>query len=183
MDAEGRAILGEAHVPEHAITYRRTCDMRLVGQAHQIPIDVPDGPLSDQSAAVIGTTFERTYLDRFKRAAPGVAVEALNWRLTVSGPSPSLPIRTGGDAMAGPGATPRRDVDVPTKGRRPIYLPEARGFVDGPVYDRYVLRPGDAFPGPAIVEERESTVIVGPHGSVTVDDWQSLVIRLGQSGA
>ena len=30
-----------------------------------------------------------------------------------------------------------------------------------PVYDRYRLGPGAAFVGPAIVEERESTTVIG----------------------
>ena len=30
------------------------------------------------------------------------------------------------------------------------------------MYDRYALAPGATFNGPAIVEERESTLIVGP---------------------
>ena len=43
------------------------------------------------------------------------------------------------------------------KGTRLAYFPEYRRPMRTPVFDRYMLRPGDRFPGPAIVEEREST--------------------------
>jgi N-methylhydantoinase A len=57
-------------------------------------------------------------------------------------------------------------------------MPEAQGFVEVPVYDRYRLAPGHTFEGPAIVEERESTMVVGPRGLARVDDWLNLVVDL-----
>jgi N-methylhydantoinase A len=42
------------------------------------------------------------------------------------------------------------------------------------VYDRYGLAPSARFDGPAIIEERESTVVVGPGATVTVDDFRNL---------
>ncbi|MFM8593950.1 MAG: hypothetical protein ACKOCK_06115 [Chloroflexota bacterium] len=50
------------------------------------------------------------------------------------------------------------------------------------VYDRYKLGPGAAFPGPAIGEDRESTVIVGPGARCTVDENWNFVVTLRESG-
>jgi N-methylhydantoinase A/oxoprolinase/acetone carboxylase beta subunit len=47
-----------------------------------------------------------------------------------------------------------------------------------PVYDRYVLAPGAAVEGPAVVEERESTTIVGPGGRIEVDAARNLSVWL-----
>jgi N-methylhydantoinase A len=44
------------------------------------------------------------------------------------------------------------------------------------VYDRYRLRPGARFAGPAVVEERESTAVVGPGAAVRVDPSRTLLI-------
>jgi N-methylhydantoinase A len=71
----------------------------------------------------------------------------------------------GSRAPAGPAAA----MAPPRKGTRKAYFPEAAGFLDTPVYDRYALRPGAAFEGPAIIEERESTTVVGPAAHITVD--------------
>lgn len=68
----------------------------------------------------------------------------------------------------------QRGSPVP-KATRKAYFPEAGGYVETPVYDRYALEPGMAFAGPAIVEERESTTIIGPGGRVRVDAIRTLV--------
>ena len=67
------------------------------------------------------------------------------------------------------------------KGTRPIFIHEEGGYADVPVYDRYSLRPGTSFPGPAVVEERESTVVVGPDARVSVDSHLNLIMELEQS--
>jgi N-methylhydantoinase A len=64
------------------------------------------------------------------------------------------------------------------KGERPAYFPEASAYVNCPVYDRYQLAPGTVLSGPAIIEERESTVVVGPGAGVEVDVHRNVVIAL-----
>ena len=61
------------------------------------------------------------------------------------------------------------------KSTPPAYFPEAGGYVETPVYDRYGLSAGARFHGPAIVEERESTTVVGPRARIIVDPRLSLV--------
>jgi N-methylhydantoinase A len=172
MEAEGSALLREALVPQEAVQIRRTCDMRLSGQAHQTVIDVPSGPLSAESATILASTFEATYRRLYTRAVPGVPIETLNWRVTVSGPPPDLRIA----------ASALHDGKKKIKGRRQMYLADAMGFVEAPVYDRYALAAGDRFEGPAIVEERESTLVVGPGRTVDVDTWLSLVVTISKDG-
>ncbi len=62
------------------------------------------------------------------------------------------------------------------KAARPAFFPEVGGYVETPVYDRYALTPGSRFDGPAIVEERESTTVVGPGAAITVDAHRTLVV-------
>jgi hypothetical protein len=54
-------------------------------------------------------------------------------------------------------------------------------FIPFTVYDRYRLFPGAAFSGPAIVEERESTVIIGEDARAEVDEFGFLWIDLRQA--
>ena len=49
------------------------------------------------------------------------------------------------------------------------------------VYDRYRLAPGARFAGPAIVEERESTVVVGADATCSIDERWNLVVELAVS--
>jgi N-methylhydantoinase A len=66
------------------------------------------------------------------------------------------------------------------KGSRLAYFPESNGFVETAIYDRYTLQPGTKFNGPAIVEERESTLIIGVGGRARVDERLNVVVDLGE---
>ena len=65
------------------------------------------------------------------------------------------------------------------KGTRRAWFAEANDWVETPVYDRYALGPGTTLAGPAIVEERESTAVVGPGARCRVDERRTLVVELG----
>jgi N-methylhydantoinase A len=67
------------------------------------------------------------------------------------------------------------------KGARPAYF-SARGYGETTVYDRYALKPGTTFAGPAIVEERESTLIIGARGRARVDERLQIVVELANEG-
>jgi N-methylhydantoinase A len=51
-------------------------------------------------------------------------------------------------------------------------------MVSVPVYDRYLLAPFATFEGPAVIEERESTLIVGRGATVSVDALLNVVIEI-----
>jgi N-methylhydantoinase A/oxoprolinase/acetone carboxylase beta subunit len=60
------------------------------------------------------------------------------------------------------------------------YDPARGGLAEWPVYDRYALAPGMAVSGPALIEERESTAVIGAGDTVTVDTRYNLVAELAQ---
>jgi hypothetical protein len=69
-------------------------------------------------------------------------------------------------------------LDKAIKGKRKAYSPMTKDFIPYTVYDRYKLFPSAKFKGPAIIEEKESTVIVGEDTSVSVDDFGFLWIDI-----
>src|SRR5437879_1219014 len=180
MEEEGRALLARAGVAPTDVGLARIAEMRYAGQGHEVECRVPLGALSTESLPAITASFESAYRALYHRLPQGVPIEALNWRLTVSGPKPTSeptgrpePGRDVGAGSARParaegGLTQARSGSArganPLKATRMAYFAEAGGFVETPVYDRYALRPGAGFTGPAIVEERESTAVVGPGG-------------------
>jgi N-methylhydantoinase A len=166
MAAEGRQVL-EASGAE-SIAFRRTADLRYVGQGHEVSVPLPQGQLSEANVPHIVKAFDDAYLRLYGRKGPEVQLEIINWRLVATGPRPSMDPRL---PVSGTGpARPR--------GSRSAYFPEHDGFVDVPVYDRYALGPGATFAGPAIVEERESTLIVGQHSHARVDDHLNVIVDL-----
>ncbi len=172
MESEGRRILRGAGVADPEVTVRRSAEMRYLGQGHEVDVTIPLGPLGSGSLETITGAFESAYRLLYSRTPQGVPLEALNWRAVVSGPAPELTIA--GGLERGPTPAPA------AKKRRAAYFPEAGGYVDAPVYDRYALGPGARLAGPAIVEERESTTVVGPGAVVSVDAHRSLVAAAGK---
>jgi len=172
MEEEGRGILSQT-VPADQVTFRRWGDMRYRLQGHEIRVPLPGGPLGPESEPAIRRAFEAAYAAIYGRTAPGVPIDVVSWRVAAHGPRPALHLPTAaGVGMGAAGAAGA------LKGRRPAYMPEAAGFVEAPVYDRYRLAPGDTIGGPAIVEERESTVVMVPRGRARVDDCLNLIIDL-----
>src|SRR5262245_9955044 len=92
MEDEGRAILRRAQVPESEIRIRRTAEMHYTGQGHEVEAEVPPGTLDASSLATITGSFEAVYRALYSRTPLGVPIEALNWRVVVSGPVPQISV-------------------------------------------------------------------------------------------
>ncbi len=165
MEAEGRDLLHASGVTD--IRVRRLCEMRYMGQGHEVTVEVPDGQLGPGDADRLTELYRKEYRRLYNREGPDVPLEAMTWRLEVAAPRPE--IRLEGEQN---GATSKAQ-----KGTREIYLPEEDGFKEVPVYDRYRLEPGAALEGPAVIEERESTVILGPEGRAEIDAARNLISR------
>jgi N-methylhydantoinase A len=179
MEAEGLAILSASGISREQVTLKRSAEMRYEGQGHEVSVTVPLERLSPESLPALTRNFEAAYRALYHRTTQGVAIESLNWRLMVSGPIPDISM-AGGGSPVGAGVAPARvpALNPTLKGRRPAFFAEAGGFVETPVYDRYRLSPGQSFEGPAIVEERESTAVIGPGGRCRVNDQLTLVVEL-----
>jgi N-methylhydantoinase A len=172
MESEGRAVLRGASVAEGDVRIRRTAEMHYTGQGHDVEVELPAGALSPASLSPITERFEAAYRALYSRVPMGVPIEVLNFRVVVSGPLPDISV-----SGAKPGAAPPRAVTPAPKGTRKAYFPEAGGYVDTPVYDRYTLTPGASFAGPAIIEERESTTVAGPGARIRVDGRLTLILE------
>ncbi|MFN8486338.1 MAG: hydantoinase/oxoprolinase family protein [Caldilineaceae bacterium] len=170
MEQEGQALLEASGVPHAEITHQREADMRYVGQGYAIRVPLPAGMLAASHVPALLAAFEKVYRALYERLGPPVPVEVLNWRVVSSGPQPDLRLQIT--------AKGNEEGNTARKGERLAYFPEAGGFVNTPIYDRYQLAPGATFTGPAIVEERESTVIVGPEAQWRIDEQWNLVMAL-----
>jgi len=170
MAAEGLKVLKSSGLAGNMVTYQRTADLRYVGQGHEVSVDLPDGILSAAHLPRIATTFDEIYRALYGRKGPDVPLEVINWRVVASGPRPEMNLKLPRD-RAKTGSDAR-------KGSRQAYFPEQGGFVETAIYDRYTLDSGAEFAGPAIVEERESTLIIGARGRARVDERLNVIVEL-----
>jgi N-methylhydantoinase A len=150
---------------EAGISMTLAADVRYRGQGEGVTVPL-DGALGERPAEQVREAFETAYAALYGRQPPGVEPEVLTWRVRIAGPRPELSTRL--DAAPGPAA----------RGRRPIWSEERRGFVSADVWDRYRLPPGTVVTGPAVVEERESSGVIGVGGRGVVDEHGSLRVEL-----
>ena len=172
LEQRGRRMLATAGV-ESGVTLTRSADMRYVQQGVEIRVALPAGRLTPENVPALRPVFELEYERLYKRLNPGVDIEIVNWRLVASGPQPQITLQ-GATLQNAAGLS----LAAARKGERAVYMPEQEGFVPCPVYDRYLLPAGETFSGPAIVEERECTAVIGAHAHARLDAEQNLVITL-----
>jgi N-methylhydantoinase A/oxoprolinase/acetone carboxylase beta subunit len=166
MEQRGRDVLLEAGVLPGEMRFVRSADMRYVGQFHDITVPVPSGRLGPECLPEMERLFRKSYEALYEGAGSEEPIEALNWRLLATGPDPEMRPRDDPNPVQGSSV----------KGTRRVYFP-TEGYVETPVYNRYRLRPGYRADGPAVVEERESNVLVYPGDVFRVDGHGNVVLE------
>jgi N-methylhydantoinase A/oxoprolinase/acetone carboxylase beta subunit len=169
MEAEGRQVVEAAGISTGQVEITRMADMRYVGQGHEIRVPVPSGHFGPDSGSQLQTAFEQEYRRIYGRLCEGVPVEAIHWRVTVSGPRPQL-------RQMQPGQVEAVNAGTALKQKRPALFEVEAGPVETPVYERANLPSGFTAAGPAIIEEAESTTVVPPDWSVRLDDSGNLIL-------
>lgn len=171
LEAEGSALLTDSGVPASEIWHDRSVEMRFVGQGSEIEVPVPAPSTSWKKEAA--DSFAREYERRFGDVTPsGVSIEILTWRVRASGAEPDAKLRFRDAPSA----------EEALKGQRMAYFPSESGYVKTPVYDRNRLSPGISLMGPAVVEERESTLVIPPNSLCTVGEDRSISVEFNQGG-
>jgi len=64
-----------------------------------------------------------------------------------------------------------------------VYFPESEGWIEAEILDRAAMTIGELFSGPAVVEEPESTFVIGPGGRFHISAKGNLVIELPEAAA
>lgn len=165
---QGAEVVTAAGVDAAAITNRYTVDMRHVGQGHEITVVLPDLSLPQEAfLAELKANFYTLYRELFGRIVEKSGIEVITWRL-----------RSGGAKGQVSRPHTQGEHEHAVKGKRSVYFHELGHAVETPVYDHYALQANVEIAGPAIVEQRESTVVVGPKGRAHVDRHGNLIMNI-----
>lgn len=165
LEAQGRAILEEEHVPEDRMRFIYSADMRYVGQEYFVNIPVERGNgFSQADIARMTELFHSTYRTRYGHATPGAPLEIVNLRVAALG------------LLAGrvQGFQPQEETELVRETRKVIFDGEP---VDTLILRRDVLPIGATFEGPAVVEEQTATTVVPPNWAGHVDHLGNLILR------
>ena len=164
MEREAAAVvdLGRFGAPTRE---SRLAFMRYVGQGHEIPVTLPVRPLEEADIDALRAEFDALYARFYDRPVPGSDVEVMSWAVTVT----TIPAQVTPQPPAPPEATPHRENHV-----RDTATAEVASWA---VIDRAGLAPGGTVHGPAIIAEAETSTLVGPHWTATVDRRGYLDLR------
>lgn len=168
MAENGYDALAEAGVPRGEVQIVREADLRVYGQQHELTVPVPAGRLGIGAVPTLKAAFAKTYRQLYGRYTDTFLVESVNWKVTAYGPNREVKLLIG--STTAPGS--------PFKKERPVFVPEEGKRVNVPVYDRYLLAVGADVQGPAIIEERETTVYLPVGSLAVVDRFGDLVVEL-----
>lgn len=171
LQAQGREVVLASQVPADRIGFSYTVDMRHVGQGYEISVALPElDPADPAFLPELMSRFHTNYVALYGRAVAGTDAEVITWRIRASGPKGEVSLAgLRGEAGA---------VRDPRKGTRPVFFSELGKYFETPVYDHYALLPGVPVVGPAIIEQRESTVVMGPNASASLDAQHNLIMLL-----
>ncbi len=171
LDARAREVLREGGIADQAITAELSADMRYAGQGFEVNVPLDEKALRRHDAVALQHAFDARYEERFGRNLGAVPVEVVSWRVRLFAPPSVAEIRF-------PENSSGADAGKALIERRKAYFTELNGFVDTPVYARARLAPGTKIAGPALIEEAESTSVIGPKANVEVDRFGNLIMRL-----
>ncbi len=156
---------------EEFIRYERSIDMRFVGQGAETNIPLPAGDFTYFQKTDIRRYFDDIYKKLYGRTYPDSEVEFINFKVRAGLPEKFLQL---------PLIKKRKDqtIEKAIKGKRLAYSPISGAFIPYTVYSRYRLFPGAEITGPAIIEEKESTLIAGEGAHILTDDFGFLWIDI-----
>jgi N-methylhydantoinase A len=162
------AALEQEGFPSGQRRFVRTADLRYFGQAYEVRVDVPEGPVDDAMLETVAGLFHDAHRALYGYDFRGDNRQDVEWvNLRVAGVGP---IRRPGPHEVAPG----NGADGARTGSRPVFFDE---WVDSPVLDRALLGAGDVVEGPAVVQEYGSTLPVHPGFAAAVDRFGNLVIE------
>jgi len=170
MENSGKALVATCGVAKSLLSTVVEANMRFAGQSFELSVPIK-GVLSKHELGRARQRFFDLYKARYHRLNRDVPVEIVSWRVIVKGPTPTVKLDTVHEPVAGAKAL---------KGHRKVFMPEAGKFVNCPIYDRYSLAAGARLKGPAVIEEHESTVVLGPDAAIDVDRHCNLRVKLGR---
>jgi len=145
------------------LTFERAFDLRYVGQQWSLQV-----PVDNWDVASIRADFEARHQRQFGHHQPNGQIEIVHLRLVgiarLSGIRP-------------PDLAITDAVPVPRE-RRSVHLDPQSGFQVVPIYDGNRMRPGQKVEGPALIEERNTTILIEAGDRLEIDASDNFFIHV-----
>jgi N-methylhydantoinase A len=161
MEREATRLLEKEGIPEANRTLIRTLRMRYYGQFRDLEIAWPNGPITNRAIGEGIANFHRRHKELFGSSNDSYPLEFMKFGLTATGKMPGVSLKKIKRGTV--------DASAALKSKRKAYFEESQGYIPTPVYDSDKLLAGNVLPGPCIVEEKMTTIVIPPGFKMRVD--------------
>lgn len=164
LESQGCDKLREENVPDSAMAFARSLDLRYQGQEYSMNVPVEAGA----TIAQVLESFHSLYERRYGHSQPESETEIISVRLAAIG---SFDHDGGARFVPSPGE--------PQVGTREVVFDGTSHTT--PIVKRDRLASGQSIASPAIVEEESATTVVPPGYSITIDEFGNMMIAAGEN--
>lgn len=176
LQVKGYALLAKSGLQKNQCLVHVSAAMRYVGQGYEVSVPVTMPLQADSFKRQLLNAFSQCYLVLYGRTEINTPVEIVSWHVVVQGPTPDL--LHAPEIAAVQETASSNSAEQAIKGERAVYCIAHGDYLINQVYDRKRLPVGAHIQGPAIIEERESTVVLPAGAQLTVDSYRNLRIYL-----
>lgn len=168
MEAEAIAAMKAIQVAESDVILTRTADMRYVGQFHEVEVNLASGNLTGQHIEEAVTQFHKRHEELYAFSMSFRAVEFLTFRVKASARKPPFKLEEIPGGEKSPEAALKRHRSCTFDGRS----------FDTPVYNGEKIRARNLIQGPAVIEERMTTVVIPKAFACKVDPFKNYILKI-----
>jgi len=163
-----RADLRAEGFGDDEIAFLPALDMRYTGQSYELRVDVNLGAGTEEHVSA----FHELHRQRFSYASEDEPVEIVNLRVKAVGRTAEFQF-----PYQAPGSLHPKAAQL---GHKPVYFadrdpPHAARPLPTALYERDRLDPGNMVVGPAVLFQLDTTTVIPPDWSATVDGWGNLL--------
>ena len=174
LEEEARRQLEEDGVPADRRLVQRVVDARYAGQGYELRVDVGSGTIDEEWAEKLRADFHDIHEREYSRRFEDSDIEVPNIRVRGVGLMPPLEPT----AVEGGEAAPPEDA-LRHEGSAWFRVQGELQEVTTRYYDRASLQAGNRLEGPAIVHQYDSTTVIPPGLTASIDGYGNIVIATG----
>ena len=157
------------------VAFERSGDLRYVGQGYELRVPFPAGGIGPAEAEDLFHRFHEQHRSEYGHVFEDSPIEIVNVRVAGVGRTPTIgaPRTAHGESLE----------SARVRTGRGTFRTAGGGLaeVETTFYLRDRLPAGEAFPGPAVVLQRDSTTVVPPGGVAFADEAGNLIITIEDS--
>jgi N-methylhydantoinase A len=170
LTEEGLESVRSENINPDAVTLTYSADLRYAGQGFEISVPMSSQTITRELLQEIELSFHEEHRRLYSYTLPDSTVELVNLRVSLTSPLPRAEIESI-SPQEGP-------VDSAQVSHRSVYFGVEECWVEVPCYDRLRLGAGAEILGPSVIEQLDSTTVLGPSQRAIVDSHGNLMVEV-----